>query len=521
MSNSDYTVYYGVEHLAKVSTSATLCFDTETLQLKPEPGKLRLLQFGSYAQKTIVLIDLFQTDEKGYKELDRFFQSPERTWIAHNTIFDLGWLATHSWVPQGTMRDTMLASRLLTNGLPNMRHGLADLAKRVLGVDVSKEQQTSDWSGHLTQEQLDYAAKDVELLCEMDIPVHTKIQQSGLYGAYNLECAALQPLALMENTGLPWDRAKLQDVEKDYQKDIENIEREFYLELDEALPEGHKLPRDPDGSFNLRKRDSGNKKLGTKKYAGFNIGSSKQFLDKLERILGYVPLSPVTGKPSTDKRTMEDNKGAHPVIATYSQWKRAEKRRQMVVSLLKHQDPDGFIRASYWQLGAETGRMTCSDPNLQQVPRDEQFRSAVVASEGWLLLDADFSQMELRLAARVANDENMMQAFRDGRTYTLRLRRPLVAIDRSQKAQILACCMARGQRDLVTTQLAWGSRFPKLRRPKSDRHGSPNTRVSRNGMKSWELYQMILTNWQSCASCKRKQLGHVLRSFLSTRCVSS
>ena len=102
------------------------------------------------------------------------------------------------------------------------------------------------------------------------------------------------------------------------------------------------------------------------------------------------------------------------MISTYLEWKKAEKRRQMVVSLLKHQDPDGFIRASYWQLGAETGRMTCSDPNLQQVPRDEQFRSAVVAPEGWALLDADFSQMELRLAAIVAKDENDVH-FKEGK----------------------------------------------------------------------------------------------------------
>ena len=218
----------------------------------------------------------------------------------------------------------------------------------------------------------------------------------------------------MQNTGLPWDRAKLQEVQKRL-RDIENIEREFYLELDAALPEGHKLPRDPDNSFNLRKRDSGNKKLGTKKLAGFNIGSSKQFLEKLELILGYMPKSPVSGKPSTDKRTMEDHKGAHPVIATYSQWKKLEKRRQMVVSLLKHQDPDGFIRASYWQLGAETGRMTCSDPNLQQVPRDEQFRSGWCSrgvSRRRLLSDGVAS------SCCESKDENMIQAFRDGKDDT-------------------------------------------------------------------------------------------------------
>ena len=84
-------------------------------------------------------------------------------------------------------------------------------------------------------------------------------------------------------------------------------------------------------------------------------------------------------------------------------------------SLLEKMGSDGFVRASYWQLGAETGRMTCTSPNLQQVPRDEQFRAAVVAPEGWVLVDADFSQMELRLAAVVAQDLNMMQAFIDGK----------------------------------------------------------------------------------------------------------
>ena len=96
----------------------------------------------------------------------------------------------------------------------------------------------------------------------------------------------------MANTGLPWDRSKLLEVEKDYEKDIENLGREFHLELDEALPEGEKLPRDPDGSFNLRPRTTGSVRLGTKQYAGFNIGSPKQLLEKLTLVLGETPLDP-------------------------------------------------------------------------------------------------------------------------------------------------------------------------------------------------------------------------------------
>ena len=256
---ADYKVYHGVENLHRVATSTSICFDCETLQLKPEFGKLRLLQLGSTARKTVVLIDLFATDEDGFAEIDRFFQGPERFWLAHNAIFDLGWLRVYGWHPQGQVRDSMLASRLLDNGKPNVRHGLAHVADRILGITLDKEQQSSNWGGDLSPEQLEYAAKDVEVLCEMDHPLHQKIAEQGLGRAYSLECQALPALTAMQNTGLPWDRAKLLEVERDYEKDIENLGREFHLELDEALPEGEKLPRDPDGSFNLRASASGSK----------------------------------------------------------------------------------------------------------------------------------------------------------------------------------------------------------------------------------------------------------------------
>ena len=90
-----------------------------------------------------------------------------------------------------------------------------------------------------------------------------------------------------------------------------------------------------------------------------------------------------------------------------------EKRRQMVESLLKFQCGDGFIRASYLQMGANTGRMSCMSPNLQQVPRDQRFRACVQAPQGWKLVVADYAQMELRLAAAEAGDELMIRAFQE------------------------------------------------------------------------------------------------------------
>ena len=411
---TDYTTYLGFQYLEKLNTAASLSFDCETTGLKPEVGGLRLLQFGSAARKIVVVVDLFAASEEELAQLDLFFANGNRFWTAHNAVFDLGWLQAYGWHPRGEVRCTMLASKLLNNGMPNLKHGLAAVAKRYLDIDVDKEQQRSDWSAELTEAQIRYAAKDVEILCELDAPMHQQIAQAGLSGAYSLECRALQGMASMANNGLPFSRDALQGIEVDYEKDIENLGREFHLELDEALPREAKLPRHEDGTFNLRARESGSIRLGTKQYAGFNIGSPKQLLEKMTLVLGETPIDAKTGKPSASRTALREYAGNHSVVATYLQWKKAEKRRQMVAALLKHQSPDGFVRSSYWQLGAETGRMTCSDPNLQQVPRDAQFRESVIAPEGWSFIGADFSQMELRLLAVVAEDENMCNAFMEG-----------------------------------------------------------------------------------------------------------
>ncbi len=98
---TDYTTYIGIEHLEKLNTATSICFDCETLQLKPEVGKLRLLQLGSTARKIVVVIDLFATSEADLKKLDLFFENGTRFWLAHNAVFDLGWLQAYGWYPRG------------------------------------------------------------------------------------------------------------------------------------------------------------------------------------------------------------------------------------------------------------------------------------------------------------------------------------------------------------------------------------------------------------------------------------
>jgi len=406
-------VFHGIQHLDKIETAASVCFDTETLQLQPERGKLRLLQLGSGARNTVVLIDCFDLDKSEWVKLRRFFGSPVRYWLAHNAVFDLGWLQEHAIYPHGWVRCSMLASRLLTNGLPFSKHGLANVVKRYLTTELSKEQQRSDWSGELTAGQLDYAANDVVALMQLDEKLDHEIAKYRLRKAYSLECRALPAMAQMWRTGLPWNAANLQQRKEDYQVDIKALEKDFILQLDHALPEGKKLPRDEDDTFNLRAKDEGKIRDGSKRYRGFNLNSPKQLLEKLSDLLGETPKD-ANGKPSASRQSLRAYAADHEVIQIYLEWKRADKRRQMINSIQEKMDADGFVRASYMQLGAESGRMSCIKPNNQQIPRDPQFRGCVEAPEGYLLVDADFGQMELRLAAAIAGDERMISAFQRG-----------------------------------------------------------------------------------------------------------
>ena len=409
-----YNTYIGFEHLEKLNTATSLSFDVETCQLQPELGKLRLLQLGSAARRTVVVIDLFTLDDSQLETLERFFQNGERFWLAHNAVFDLGWLQEYGIHPRGQVHCSQLASKLLNNGKTNTSNRLIDVARKYLGVELDKSQQKSNWGGELSEEQIRYAAKDVEVLCELDAVIHKEIMDAQLGKAYSLECKALKAMAQMQRTGLYWDIEELKKVQENYRQDVENLEREFLIQLDDGLPEGEKLPRDEDGSFNTRKKTSGSVKLGTKVYAGFNMGSPTQLLQKFTLLLGKAPRDPKTDKASTARPALKKHAGDHVAVATYLNWRRSEKRRQMCKTLMEKADAQGYVKASYFQLGADTGRMTCNSPNLQQIPRDPEFRQCVKAPEGWTLIDADFSQMELKLAAVIAKDEAMMQAFIEG-----------------------------------------------------------------------------------------------------------
>lgn len=401
----------GIEHLRSLANATTVAFDCETTGLQPTFGGLRLLQLAALDRDPVV-IDCWELEDHHWVDIEEFF-AQKRYWLAHNAVFDLGWLQEHEIYPNGDVLCTMLASRILTNGQPNVKHGLQTVVKRYLKEEISKEEQKSDWSGDLTQGQLEYAAKDVQLLIQLDGPINQRMAEANLHRAWFLECRALPAMAQLWRTGLPFDRTALETLQRELTLEHKQRGQDFLVALDEALPEDKKLPRFADGRLNTNAKATGTLRGGDRVEAGFNLNSPKQLLDVFTALLGNAPVT-ADGKPSASKLVLREYVADHPVVADYLAWKRIEKRRQMVESLLKHLGASGYIKASYLQLGADTGRMSCMSPNLQQIPRDSRFRECVKAPDGWRLVVADYAQMELRLAAAEAKDELMIQAFQEG-----------------------------------------------------------------------------------------------------------
>lgn len=404
-------ILQGIEHLHTLDDADLVAFDVETTGLQPVIGGLRLLQLATPGKDPVV-IDMWALGPEEEIELDDFFQV-ERTWIAHNAVFDLGWLQEHEVYPQGTVLCTMLASRILTNGMPNIKNGLKHVVHRYLKKEISKEEQASDWSQELTTSQLEYAATDVLVLLDLYEQIQQRMATGRLYRAWQLECSALPAMAQLWRTGLPFDEKSLRQLIEDLDIEHNEIGTKFIEDFDAALPHEEKLFRAEDGTIKYQTKPGPKGKKADPEV--FNLNSPAQLLKKFTALLGEAPVDMKSGKKSASKSALQEYVGDHVVIADYLRWKRVEKRRQMAETLLKNLSKDGFIRASYLQMGADTGRMSCMSPNLQQIPRDKRFRACVQAPAGWKLVVADYGQMELRLAAAEAQDPLMTEVFQQGK----------------------------------------------------------------------------------------------------------
>ena len=287
--------------------------------------------------------------------------------LIHNARFDLGWLAEKLAIrPFGI--DTMALSRLLTAGT-NDGNDLGAVLKRHLGIDAPKHLGRSDWGAMmLLDDQLEYAARDVAHLHDLAGKIGSEIKAAGLFNVMTLELQVLQVVRDMTAAGFAVDVDRLKAIKT----------------------------RASSGASAAAKTLQA--KLGP-----INMASPKQ-LAKALKDAGH-------DLQSTDNEALQGMKDKDLAAGIIS-YREAEKMAQQAQSLLEATH-NGRIHADYDPTGTATGRFSCKRPNLQNVARGE-LRDCFIAPPGKLLVVCDYSQVELRLAAYIAKDERMLNAFRDG-----------------------------------------------------------------------------------------------------------
>jgi DNA polymerase-1 len=327
--------------------------------------------------------------EQTLAALRPILENPAIEKVGQNLKYDMIALRSAGVEMRGLCFDTMVASYLLDAGERN--HNLDELAERYLRYRTSKIE-TLIGSGK-TQRRLDevpvaqlthYAAEDADVALRLVAPLDQKLKENSLDELFTtLEVPLIEALAELEYNGMRIDAARLEALSQQYGQRLLTLETEIY---------------------ELAGRQ-------------FNIGSPKQ----LQEILFVEQKLPVLKRtktgPSTDVDVLEDLAHRHPLPAKIIEYRQYAKLKSTYVDALPAMihPQTGRVHAAFNQTVAATGRLSSSDPNLQNIPirsqESREIRSAFLPEEGWLLLACDYSQIELRVLAHFSGDEALRESF--------------------------------------------------------------------------------------------------------------
>lgn len=434
LNNADYVFVQGpADHLQLRRTIKTLQeapllgVDTETTGLDFMVDKIRLIQVASEDLALIVDLQGWEHDW-AYPELQllkELLESPT-TKVLQNATFDLNFLRSEGIALGGDLFDTMIASNIINNGT-GAKNDLGSIVQRRLKFDLPKELQKANWSGEITADMLQYAARDAMCLPYLAYELKTALAQARtkesvtLAHIFKLEMRALRAVSAMQWYGFMFDTEGATELRDALALKAKGLQTEFLEHLDQCIQEKHPdklelhLPREADGSINTRNKESGSVRLGTKRYAGFNPSSSQQMAVAFTNAGIILPPNSTGSTTSLDQNLLAFIRSKYDLVEQYLTWKSASNQVINIEKLIESVGSDGRIHAGYRQMGTKTGRMSCSGPNLQQVDSSPEFRSKFIAASGYTLVVADFSQIELRVAAELSGEERMLEAYRAGR----------------------------------------------------------------------------------------------------------
>lgn len=386
------------EIAAAVRKTGLFAFDTETTGTNAMEAQLVGISLAVESGTGYYLPVAHDTGNP--KELDTIlevlkplFADPGIKKAAHNALFDWKMLERHGIPVSGIEIDTMIAGYVLD---PSGR----DLSLNAMGVNFlgrgkpSIKELIGTGKSQITfnrlpvKQALDYAAGDAELTFSLIQPVMDKVRAEGLEDLYrNIELPLIPVLKAMEMRGVSLDVPFLEKLSKEEEQNLETLTREIYEIAGEE----------------------------------FNINSTQQLARILFEKIGLKKGRKTKTGYSTNVEVLESLAGEHPLPEKMLEYRLLQKLKSTYVDALpKLINPDtGRVHTSFNQTVTATGRLSSSDPNLQNIPirteKGMQIRRAFTAGgPDYLLLSADYSQVELRLLAHISGDEALCEAFRLG-----------------------------------------------------------------------------------------------------------
>lgn len=402
-----YKVISAEEALELLAPLSVVELDTETMGLDPYTKELLTFQLG--CAEFQVVIDCTSVDIHLFKE---YMENPQRMFLGWNIKFDLKFLYHQRIVPL-RVYDGYLAEKLLWLGYPAGMHEMSLKAASInyLGVDMDKSVRGKIIQTGLTEDVIVYAAGDVSYLGKIRDKQLIELEKKGLLKAIDFENEFVKCLAYIEYCG-----AKL-DVDKWKIKmatDLNNLEK-YEAELNEWVEESEYSSKYC--SVNIQ-GDLFNG-FDTKPRCHINWTSSQQVIPLFEELgLNLKVLDKKTKhyKKSVDIKVVEPQASKSPLIPIYIKYKKAaiivNTFGQKFLNLIN--PVTGRIHANFNQLGTDTGRLSSTEPNLQNLPHDAQTRACFVSDKGNRWISADYSGQESYLMASMANDEAMLEELTNG-----------------------------------------------------------------------------------------------------------
>jgi DNA polymerase-1 len=399
--NTNYRLIKTEEDLRKavesLSAHQVIGLDTETTELDPYLGRMRLVQLATPSVVHIIDLDAFGDRRNGnlretnaLAPLRALLSAHRPVKIAHNAKFDAKFIKHTLGVDLGGVFDTLLASQLIGAGDIEERHGLDTVASRYLNELVDKTEQLSNWDFELSEAQLQYAARDAAILIPLREKLFERLKADSLMDVARLEFDCIMVVAEMELTGFYLHK----DRWLDQLAIVEKRRGELAEQLQEILAE-----ESTQGSlFGGPQRDD------------INLDSHQQLTKALERLGISLP-------DSTRNWKLQPLAVEYPVIATLLEYRTVQKALtsygQNMIELIS--PTTGRLHADFRQIGAPTGRFSCTNPNIQQVPHAPEYRRCFSGHpSGRKLIIADYSQIELRILAEFSGDRGFVEAFKSG-----------------------------------------------------------------------------------------------------------